>query len=198
MYFLCLLSLFDIAILQWIYHDIPFTNIINKTNYFDHFPCWCSRRTDPLDLRLLGIAMAKHQQVTALSRLQLQQQLAVQTATIPHPPLDADVDASRGTGRNGDCGRGRDSNKSLINRRLLLSALLLRRCFSSAFAVLSAAVCRAFCVRCVGVIRYDTVFPQRFSYYRSFAKSSCRERNLYIWLAFYGRSVKFSGKNDIP
>lgn len=39
MYFLCLLSLFDIAILQWIYHDIPFTHIINKTNYFDHFPC---------------------------------------------------------------------------------------------------------------------------------------------------------------
>jgi len=97
----------------------------------------------------------------------------------PHPPLDADVDV----GADADAGRGwgRNSNKSLINRRLLLSALLLLRCFCSALALLSVCFCsarcwRAFCLRCVGVIRYDTVFPKRFSYYRSFAKSSCRER----------------------
>jgi len=97
----------------------------------------------------------------------------------PHPPLDVDVDF----GADADAGRGwgRNSNKSLINRRLLLSALLLLRCFCSALALLSVCFCsarcwRAFCLRCVGVIRYDTVFPKRFSYYRSFAKSSCRER----------------------
>jgi len=99
----------------------------------------------------------------------------------PHPPLDADVDVDANADADAGRGWGRNSNKSLINRRLLLSALLLLRCFCSALALLSVCFCsarcwRAFCLRCVGVIRYDTVFPKRFSYYRSFAKSSCRER----------------------